>query len=255
MARRILLPAMIAVLLASFLVACSDSGSRDPYATVTLHQVTQGTVVSRQFKYRFENPEIVALHRNLGLIREGNLIEFIAGRSLEDKLEGRIDGDFQLNVVKLFSPFVHFKVEQIATATDTTFLPQTGAIGYPRLMNAADFTTDNYTVHDVHTIPYNRTGTLNQLKDKKLEVSARVTLEEEEGIEFFMLHGDNAKFRVASPGIGTGLILKVLAEKNYLFEGGIILTEVEPFGQRRNNKIAGTVEIQFVRYADRIITG
>jgi len=255
MARRILLPALISVLLASSLVACSDSGPKDPYATVTLHQVTQNVVVSKQFKYKFENPEIIAMHRNLGLIREGNLLEFIAGRSLEDKLEGKTDGDFQLNVVKIFSPFVHFKVEQVATAEDTTFLPQTGAIGYPRLMNAADFTTDNYETQDVHTVPYNRTGTLNQLKDKKLEVSARITLEEEEGAKFFMLHGENAKFRVADTGNGTGLILKLLTEENYLFEGGVILTEVEPFGQRRNNKIAGTVEIQFVRYGDRVITG
>ncbi|MCH8332247.1 MAG: hypothetical protein IH946_12905, partial [Bacteroidetes bacterium] len=160
--------------------------------------------VSKQFKYRFENPEIVALHRNLGLIREGNLVEFIAGRSLEDKLEGMIDGDFQLNVVKIFSPFVHFKVEQVATATDTTFLPQTGAIGYPRLMNAADFTTDNYAVQDIHTIQYNRTGTLNQLKDKKLEVSARVTIEEEEGVEFlfYLMGGPNFDIVMACQDLG-----------------------------------------------------
>ena len=132
MVKRIVLNAVIAALLGSILVACGESGEVDPYATVTLREATRGMVVSKGFKYKFQNPEIVALNRNLGMIREGNLIEFIGGRSLEDKLSGKTEGNFELAVVKTFSPYVHFKVEKIFTELDTTFMT-TGSVVYPTI--------------------------------------------------------------------------------------------------------------------------
>lgn len=246
---------MCLVLVAVSLTACSEAEQVDPYALVTLHQATDGMVVSKGFKYKFQNPEIVGLHRNLGLLREGGKLEFIAARSLEDKMQGLTDGFFEISVIKQYSPFIHFKVEKVATETDTAFFPQAGSIAYPRIVNASEYGTDNYETQDINKIPYNNTGVLKELQDKKVIISARITIVEEEGATFYMLEGENAKLRVVDPSNGTGLILKILAENNFLFEGGVVMTEVEPFGSRRKSKVAGTVEIQFVTYANRIITG
>ncbi|UCG52110.1 MAG: hypothetical protein JSW58_00730 [Candidatus Latescibacterota bacterium] len=255
MARKTVLNVVIAARLASMLFACGESGEVDPYATVTLRQATRDMVVSKGFKYKFQNPQIVAMNRNLGLIREGNLLEFIAARSLEDKLVGKTDGSFELAVVKQFSPFVHFKVEKIYTETDTTFMTQAGTIVYPKIWDMAEYGTEGYEEKDIDGIPYNRTGALRALVDQKLRVTAKITVEKEEGRDYYMLHGENAKFRVADTADGTGLFLKVLTENNYPFEGGIIMTGVEDYGARMKSKIAGTVEIQYLKYGNRIVTG
>lgn len=254
MRTKLFLPLMV-VFVASLITACSEAGDTDPYASVTLRDATRGMVVSKEFKYKFVNPQIIALNRNLGLIREGNLLEFIAARSLEDKLEGMMDGYFELNVVKKFSPFVHFKVETVATETDTVFVAQTGAIAYPRITTEEEFGTDSFEEPDVDNIPYNNAGVLRGFVGKKFKVGVQITAEKEEGKVYYVLHGAKAKFRVADTTDGVGLVLKMLVENGYPFEGGVILTAVEDYGPRIRTKTAGIVEVQYVMYGDRLISG
>lgn len=255
MFKNIVLNAVIVALLASLFIACDEGSEVDPYAQVSLRQVTRSTVVSKGMKYKFDNPEVVALNRSLGLIREGNLLEFIGGRSLEDKLASKLGADFQLAVVKEFSPYVHFKVEKIYTEIDTTFMTQAGAILYPKLWNASEFGLDGFEETNLDNIPFNRTGALRGLVDKKIRVTGKITREMEEGRPFYMIHGANAMFRVTDPSDGLGLFLKLFAEKGYTFEGGMTMTEVEAYGDRMKSKIAGTVEINYIKYGDQIISG
>lgn len=231
MMKKVLLLA-ISIVLASIVAGCSEKGETNPYKLVTLREATRGMAVSKGFKYRLQNPDIVALDRNLGLIREGNLLEFIGGRSLEDKMMGMTDGFFELQVVKQYSPFVHFKVEKVATETDTVIIPRTGVIPWPQIWFATAYNTEAYERPDIHQIPYNRTGTLRGFVGKKLHVNAHIEEMEEEGKKYFVLVGENARFRVADPTNGIGLMLKVLLENNYEFEGGVVLTTVEDYGPR-----------------------
>lgn len=255
MIRKAILPLLLAVMVVPMIAACSGSEEADPYALVTLRDVARGTVVSKGFKYRFQNPEIVAMHRNIAIIRDGNIMEFIGARSLEDKISSHTDGFFELSVVKQFSPYVHFKVEKCATETDTIFFPATGGIPWPNMTMASEFSTDNYEEIDVNTIPYNRTGRLNEIADKKIKIRGKLVEKEEEGKKFYMIEGANASFRVADSNDGVELILKVLKDRNYWFEGGVIMTEREEYANRMKTKIAGTLEIQFVHYGKQIIRG
>jgi len=255
MIRKAILPLMLAVLVASMLVACSNSGEKDPYALVTLRDVTQGSVVSKGFKYKFQNPNIVAMYRNLAIISDGHLMEFIGARSLEDKIQDHVNGFFELSVVKEFSPYVHFKVEKCATETDTIFFSAAGSIPWPLMASADKFSTDTYEQVDINTIPYNRTGVLNQISDKKIKIKARIKEEEEEGKHYYVFEADNAKFRIADTNDGVGLILKILQKNNYWFEGGVVMTSREEYATRMKTKVAGTFEIQYVKYGDRIIRG
>jgi hypothetical protein len=254
--RKFFLNAVVVLSLTAVLSACSEGGDKDPYARVTLHQATHGMVVSKQFKYKFSNPEIVALHRHLGLIREGNQLEFIAARSLEDKLEGVLGSDFiEFAVVKRYSPYVYFKVDRVVAGTDTIFPAQAGGIELPNMTTAELYGIDNFEERDINTIAWNNTSALNRLKDEKIKVSARVVEETIEGNPQFWLIGERAKLRVGSVNDATALFLKVLARNNYTFEGGIRLTEVENFGDRRQNHVAGTVAVDYLMYGDRLITG
>jgi hypothetical protein len=237
------------------LAACSESGDEDPYKLVTLKEACYGQVVSKNFKYKFVNPEIVALNRNLGLIREGNEIEFIAARSLADRLEGHTDGALELAVVKKFSPYVHFKVERIVVEGDTMFPTQAGGIAYPTITTAEAYGIDAFEDRDLDKIPYNNTGVLRPLVGKKIKVSGKIVTEKTEGKIVYFVEGRGAKLRIGDTTDGIGLIIKTLEKNNYTFEGGLMMTEVEPFAERRQNRVAGTFEVQYVMYGDQLISG
>ena len=53
MFKNIVLNAVIVALLASLFIACEDGADVDPYAQVTLRQVTRSTVVSKGMKYKY----------------------------------------------------------------------------------------------------------------------------------------------------------------------------------------------------------
>jgi hypothetical protein len=245
---------ILSVLVVAFIPACSGGGDVDPYALVTLHQATHGKVVSKGFKYRFENPSILAMNDHLGLIREGGLIEFISGRSLESKLDG-VSGDIQLCVVKEYSPYVHFRVEKIYTGTDTVFISQAGAISYPKISKAEEYTPTGYAEFSVDRFPFNKTAFLKDQVDKKFAVTCQVMEEEEEGETFFVLAGKESKLKITEPTDGISLMLKMLHKNNYSFEGGFTFTEYEEnFPYRKSTGIVGTVEIEYIKYGNTIIS-
>jgi hypothetical protein len=255
MSRKWFVLTLLGVFFASFLAACSGSGEEDPYALVTLKQACFDQVVSKNFKYKFQNPEVVALYRNLGLVRDGNQLEIIAARSLADKLEGNTDGELELAVAKKFSPYVHFKVERIVANGDTTFPAQAGGIAYPVITSPEDYGVEGYEEKDIDQIPYNRTGTIRALKDKKIRVRGPIIAEKSEGTTIFFIDGKGSKLRIGETSEAIGLFLNMFAKQNYIFEGGVIMTEPEPYSERMKNRIAGTVDIQYMMYGDRLITG
>ncbi len=256
MTRKFNLHALIAVMLATFVFACGDEANVELYKTVTLREVTRTTVVSRGFRYKFVNPEIIALNRNLGLIRDGNIIEFIAARSLEDKIRGKMDGYFELNVVKKFSPYIYFKVDQINTETDTIMTNQRGAIAYPLITTAAEYGTDAFEDQSIDVYRYNRTEALNKLKEKKVKLQdATIVVETAEGRQHYYLDGPNGRLKVDQMSDGVGLIFKLLAEKGMPFRGGITLIELEDYGKRIKSKMIGLVEINYVMFGDKLIAG
>lgn len=253
--RKFFLNAAVAVSVMALLGACSEDGNTDPYAKVTLKQVTHNMVVSKQFKYKFESPNIVAVYRHIGLIRDGNQLEFIMARSLEDKLQGHENEPLELAVVKRFSPFVHFKVERIVAGIDTIFPAQAGGIALPTLTTADAYGIDSFEDYDINNIAWNNTAVLNRLKEEKIHVQAQVVEEMVEGNPQFWLVGDRAKLRIGGVSDATTLFLKLLASENYVFDGGIHMTEVEPFGDRRENHVAGTVAVDYLMYGKRLVTG
>jgi len=245
---------ILMILIVAFIPACSGGGEKDPYALVTLHQATQGKVVSKGFKYRFDNPDIVAMNDHLGLIREGGLIEFISGRSLESKVQG-VSGNMELCVVKEYSPFVHFRVEKIYSGTDTVFISQAGAISYPKIVKADEFTPKGYEETNIDRFPYNKTAFLKDQVDKKFTVTCRLMQEEEEGETFYVLAGDESKIKIATPPDGIALMLKVLMKSNYMFEGGFTFSEYEEnFPYRKSTGIVGTADIDFIKYGNTVVS-
>jgi hypothetical protein len=256
MAKRFIIFMFVAVFGMLVLYGCGGESKKvDPYAEVSLQQATRGpVVVSKGFKYKLRNPEIVETNGHILLVKEGNIVEMIAGRSIADKLEGLDLSNIEFNVVKIYSPYTHFKCEQIVSGTDTVFISAAGAIDYPRVTSVEEFEVKEHDDYDLDRLKYNRTADLRKAVDKQFLVTGTVSLVEEDGDETWILTGDKGSVvRIVDPTDGVNLVLKLLAANNMEFEGGITFTEVEPWPDRKDNLICGNVEIDFVRYLDKYV--
>jgi hypothetical protein len=256
MVKRCLLTASLAVFGMLLLAGCGGEDKNvDPYAEVSLQQATRGPVViSKAFKYKLRNPDIVEQQGDLLLVREGNIVEMIAGRSIADKLEGKDLSNIEFNVVKMYTPYVHFKCEQIVSGEDTVFISRAGSIAYPRLTPVADFRNKDHDDYDLDRLKWNRTQDLRKAVDKQFWVTGDVALVEEDGDEVWMLSGDRGStVRIVDPTDGVIIMLRMLLDENLPFEGGITFTEVEPWPDRQNNRVCGNVVIDYVTYLDKVV--
>ena len=255
MAKRYIVLGSVAILGMLFLFGCSGEGKKvDPYAEVSLQQATRGPVViSKGFKYKLRNPEIVEKNGHLLLVKEGNIMEIIAGRSIADKLDGLDLTNIEFNVVKQYSPYVHFKCEQIVSGTDTVFISTAGAIDYPSISPIAEFKAEDHEDYDLDRLKFNRTADLRKAVDKAFAVKGKVSLVEEDGDEVWILSGNQSVVRIIDPTDGISMILKLLVANDMEFEGGITFTEVEPWPDRKDNQICGNVEVDYVRYLDKFV--
>ncbi|MBI4721346.1 MAG: hypothetical protein HY770_09040 [Chitinivibrionia bacterium] len=244
----------LAVLAVLAFGACGRKAVRDEFADATLRQATRGRVVSMGFRYEFRNPRIVAVHNSIGIIREGNLLEFVGGRSLQGKLAGLEGALHSLCVVKEFSPFVHFRVERIHAEADTVFIANTGGIDYPTVIPEDEFDRSGFAEYDLGGIPYGGADMIESIIGGAYSVRTGIAEEEENGSPVYMLVAGDNKFRVLGASDGISAILQLLAHGNHPFDGGITLASREPFETRRNTKIIGNVRIDFVRYGRTIVS-
>ena len=244
------------LVLAGLLVifGCGEEKKVDPYAQVSLEQATRGPVViSKGFKYKLVNPQVVGAHGHVAFVREGNIMEVVVGRSIADKLASIDMKNFQLNVKKQYQPYVNFKVEQIVSGTDTVFITGAGAIDYPKLYPAASFVSKDHEDYNLDRLKYNRSADLEKARDKQFRVTGTVSIAEEDGEQVYMLSKDGTTCRIVDPDDGISIVLKQLADNKLPFDGGITFTEVEPWADRRQNQISGDVVVDFVKYMDKYV--
>jgi len=254
MSRKFFVLWAVAAMTATLVAGCSEK-EVDPYAQISLHQATYGPpVVSKGYKYKLVNPEIIEAVDHLALIREGNVVQFLAGRSIADRIEGMDKSNITFNVVKKYSPYVHFKVDQIIGGEDTVFVSQAGSILYPRIRPAEGFTDKDHDVTTLDRFRWNDTQGLRRALDGKYEVQGRLAKVEEDGEMVWMLQGDRATFRVSEPNNAMEIVLRLIQSQGVDFDGGITFVEEEDWPVRRNNHISGTVNIDYVRFLDRVFS-
>jgi len=237
------------------LSGCSgNGGGKDPYAQVTLQEVTRGPVVaSKGFRYKLVAPEVLEKSGYLCLVREGDIEELIVGRNLAERLEGLDPNDIQFNVVKKFTPFVHFQCEQIVSGEDTVFISQAAGVDLPRIVPTSEYAPRDFEEFDLDRLPWERTDVLIASENKKYMVTGRVRRETTDGEEQWILSSPRTKVRVVNAPDAVEIVLRRLAATNAEFQGGITFTEVEPLARRQTNRICGNVEVDFVRYTDKYV--
>jgi hypothetical protein len=104
-------------------------------------------------------------------------------------------------------------------------------------------------------IPYSRTDVLRGLESKKMALTTPITREADEGRTSLLLHGIEVKLRVADAPYGIALILKLMAQRGYPFDGGVLMMGTEEYGSRMTTKIVGAGRVICVKYGNRVVSG
>lgn len=245
--------AVIMVLAMIALAGCGGEKEKDPYLTTSLQRACYGPLpASKGYKYKIVDAQVVEAAGHLAMVRQGNVTEFIAGRSIADKMEGHDNEPIIFNCVKRYTPYTHFRCEQLIAGADTVFMPQAGSIFYPRITPVAQFKAKDFAPKNPLNINYNRTEELRKLEDEKFTLKVPVEFDHE--TEEWYLVGPRAKLRVEKPDDFTEIILRLLAKEGLDFNGGVTYTTTDDWEDRRSSQIAGTVTIDFITYMDKVFS-
>jgi hypothetical protein len=248
-------------LLSIFVLAgCGEKEPVDPYARISLRQALYGPpVLSRGFRYKLVNPEIVEAEGDYVLVRQGNISTFITGASLASKISPYDKAQITFNVVKKFSPAPHFRCQEFFAGNDTVPVPQGRSILLPSMTDAAQFSDDEHAQANMTRFKYNDTVGLDKEPEKKYAVTAKLVRVTEGKEEFWMLQGSEPSargqvpiLRISEPEPALEIVLNLLAKSGGQFEGGITFEEAEPWVKRQKNHICGTVAIDYVKFMDKV---
>jgi hypothetical protein len=260
MIRKCISLCLIAAFTAVLAAGCGGEKNVDPYAEVSLRQATYGPpVISKGFKYKLVHPDVVSAAGHLCLVRQGNITSMISGRSIADKIESMDTSDITFNVVKEFSPYVHFRAEEVYSGADTVFISAAGTIFYPTIKEFSDFNAKDYDDINWRNLEFNNSANLKRVVDEKFQVEGKIKSVEEDGEKVWMIEGGrNTKFRVDNVDDALLIALRMLpgidTEDGADFVGGITFAEIEDWADRRQNEISGTVTIEYLKYGDFVFS-
>ena len=249
---RIFRSLMIVALLAGFVAGCGGSVD-ETYVAISLRDATRTNVLSPGFKFGFESPNFVAAHKNIGLVREGNLIEIFVGDGLEKEISKLSGGRFTIGARKFFDPVIHFNVDFLVVGSDTVMVGEPYEVAIPSLLKTRDFSTDDFDEVELDKITSNRLS-LKDLPETRFKVKdAKVMYEMIGEEEMYTIHLPKTRLIVKDPGDDIILIFKALINEQLYFTGGVSYGEIPSQSFRRNYDSAGEVTVDYIAYANRYV--
>jgi len=247
---------LIVALLSIALAGCGEK-VEETYILTTLREATRGDLLSPGFKYSFDNPNIIAMHKDLALVREGNLIELFIGQDLEPRLYSLSGKSFKILASKMFSPYVHFQVDYIVAGSDTIEIGPSMFMKPPRLINAVGYSPEGFEEVELDKLTSHRLK-LKTIKDKKFLIPNGKLAFEEVNVKgsptmLYTIHLKNVRFLVKDPSDGMQLIFKALIKENLYFDGGVSYENIPSRKFRKETDSGGFVTVEFVKYGGRIL--
>jgi hypothetical protein len=255
-----LISTVLVVALISVVFAGCGGKVEESYQMVTLREAGHSNIISPGFKFGFDTPKFIAVKGNIGMVREGNLIEFFTGQDLENKLK-RVEGKrFVAAVRKAFSPRVHFSVDFFVTGADTIRVGEANSASFPTLIKGFDkgqFDEIDYSKLD------SGTPSLKDIYDTKFKVEqVKISYEEiknakGEPLMAYMITLPKVRFILEPLDPGMELIVKALINENHYINGGLAYGEKPsdsefPRNYRNQTNIGGMAKLEYIEYGDHV---
>ncbi|MCK4537689.1 MAG: hypothetical protein KAV42_02700 [Candidatus Krumholzibacteria bacterium] len=249
---------LIVALVSGVFAGCGGK-VEESYQMVTVREASHAEIVSPGYKFGFDSPEFIAVKGNIGMVREGNLIEFFTGEDLENKVKMVEGKKFVAGVRKAYTPKVHFSVDFFAMGADTIRVGEAGYAEFPTLLRGFD--EGNYEEIDIALVDQS-TRKLKEIYDTQFKIEdTRLSWEEIQDAQgetmwAYMLTFPNVRFIIDGDELDAGmeLLLIALINEDLLLTGGISYGGMPsasdfPRSYRNNTKIGGMVKLQYVKYA------
>jgi hypothetical protein len=257
--------AACAVVAGVSLVGCGkEEAPVDPFVEASLREAVYGEVISPEFKYKIVRPEIVDGLGEFLVVRQSNMTEFIVGNGIAAKVDSLGDkSEIAFNVIKQFSPMVHFLAVHVVTPTDSLVIPSDKPIAFPRTSDAANFIPPaDYQQSEMINFRWNDTEGLRKMIGGKHSLRAHLVRVPEDSVTSWMLVADSSetvwgqvpKLRLRTPRPSLEVVLRVLERTGQEFVGGFTYADIEPWDYRRKNHVCGTVDIGYVRFLDKVFS-
>jgi hypothetical protein len=256
----------------------------DPYVYDSLRSVTRGDTLSVGFRFEIDAPSFEYVRGNTGIIRDGNLLEFIVAEGLESSYQ-RLAGTL-LGVRKTFSPQpTHLVLERIkrngVVEADTTTLRRPARYTLPRLMNAAaidqnvpgaplpeiGFTAAEITDARSAFLPEKEGDALKTVKSAYANFAYRPRHDMAAGAtaspaDFaWYLIGDTSALEIVGLTEGAEWMLHLLKDKDLPVIGAFTLMTLEEEWTKRRveypglGHVVGTARIDWFQYANAYVEG
>lgn len=255
-----LFSAVLVVALISVVFAGCGGKVEESYQMVTLREAGHSNIISPAYKFGFDTPKFIAVKGNIGMVREGNIIEFFTGQDLENKLK-RVEGKrFVAGVRKSFSPRVHFSVDFFVAGADTIRVGEASSTDFPTLIKGFD--KGQFEEIDFGNID-SSTPSLKDIYDTRFKVEkAKISYEEirkasGEPVKAYMVTLPKVRFILEQMDPGMELIVKAIIGEKHYFNGGLAFggmpsnTEF-PRDYRNRTSIGGTAKLEYIEYADQV---
>ncbi len=134
--------ALLASLTLSGMVGCAKKEPVDPYVYASLRQIMTGAVldtVTRNFTFEIDAPRFEYVRGNVGIIRDGNMLQFLVAKDLEN-LAPRLKGAL-LGVRMTFTPSpTHLVLQRIKRngVVEQDSMPAPEKYELPHLLRSVD---------------------------------------------------------------------------------------------------------------------
>lgn len=252
--RKLLKLVVVVALLAGIFAGCQ--GRRTVYIPASLKGAVEASLSTNN--YIIESPNVIGAFGRVAIVREGEVVKFFVGDSLETRLNS-VQAKKALFVRRVATPYVHFIVDFMIAAGDTIKVGEAAA-NLPALRDAGTFTTpDDYVMVAIDQLTPNR-RTLKFIQNKKfLVVGAKVTTTDTTDakgakVQKFVINLKNVKFSVEDTNEGVQAILRAMVKEEASFEGGLIYGAIPASReQRESHGNGGTIKIGFFKYMGQMV--
>lgn len=240
----------VTVILSSFIAGCGGQ-LEDTYIQTTLRDAARGDVVSANFKYSFDTPNMIGAAKNVALVREGSIIEFFVGDGLADKAKALEGKKFVVHARKYFTPYIHFMVDYIVSGADTIQVGEV-ATKLPNTRPIAQFTApEDYEMLDTSRLS-SSLGDLRGIVDKSFKIEgAGITFDRIGDLSGYMLNLKNVRFLLEEENDAMLAILSAIMNEGKTFDGGVRYVSTPTSlsrDLREGNKFGGNVKIGYILY-------
>jgi hypothetical protein len=244
------------VTLVSGVLAGCGGGLDEDYMEVSLRAASRERLYSKEFRFSFENPDIISAHKNIAIIREGNLLEYLIGEDLEEKLKMVEGRSFTMGVRKLFTPFIHFTVDWLEAGGKKIKVKQVYDAQFPILIG--EYSDEGFDDVELSRINTHRLR-LKPIAGTKFKVRRGVIKYEQIPIDdelvwYYTLHLKNVRFLISDPDDDMILLLKALMNEDLYFEGGVSYGKIPSKPFRRTTNSGGWIKIDFFKFGGRWAT-